>query len=452
MYYKIICIVLICLVIGFIASKSNELFIVSSNKILYENTKYEKNSDLDMKYIVPMPANQLDSNQLQKIDTNILRNIRVEKTFSNIDELTFSQMYNILKQLRDQTIYINNVQNMQNLDSDLFTRIKMELISSINSLIIQNDYYLPYHKYQFFKIINSNTIETSRINSKTKYIFTLTIAREYKYQQFIIYFDLELNLDNHNIIFNKIELIGLPIPNTNKFHQTREKDNESNKPISLLEKINKLKNADTSYKNEVMANSDTSKYMLNPSMKFIDVMERSDMDQTLFNSQEKQIEEHILDHAKDQQFKNHRCYGLINNINKELTEYNNNQIFCESYHPEINQVGIWDAPCQINSDCPFYKANKNYPNEFGKCDKTTGKCEMPMGITAIGFTKYGKTEPYCYNCKGMSNKCCGQQMNDINKGIVKYKSPDYIFFDDEYTRRQHSQHLDDLNLLIRPSI
>ena len=34
----------------------------------------------------------------------------------------------------------------------------------------------------------------------------------------------------------------------------------------------------------------------------------------------------------------------------------------QTLHPEINQNGIWDAPCQVDNDCPFYKSNKNYQN------------------------------------------------------------------------------------------
>ena len=64
-----------------------------------------------------------------------------------------------------------------------------------------------------------------------------------------------------------------------------------------------------------------------------------------------------MDISQNQQFNNHRCYGLVNGVSQELPE-DNTPISCKSYHPEINQNGIWDAPCQVNNDCPFYKANK----------------------------------------------------------------------------------------------
>ena len=190
-------------------------------------------------------------------------------------------------------------------------------------------------------------------------------------------------------------------------------------------------------------------------MKFVDNNERSDMDLTLFdkNSITTKIDEKIMNISKDQQFNNHKCFGLVNGVNQELPEYKN-PIFCKSYHPEINQNGIWDAPCQVDNDCPFYKANKNYSNEYGKCDKITGTCEMPLGVIPLGFTKYGKIEPNCYNCKISSkdSKCCNTQINDIYNGNVKYKSPDYIFNNDESTIKKFEDELNSLGLKVNPSI
>jgi hypothetical protein len=126
----------------------------------------------------------------------------------------------------------------------------------------------------------------------------------------------------------------------------------------------------------------------------------------------------------------------------------------------VSQNGIWDAPCQVNSDCPFYKANKNYPNEFGKCDKVSGQCEMPLGVIPIGFTQYGKIEPQCYNCpivnngidNGNDNRCCGIQANQVANGSAKLKSPDYIFSGDELMRRQFTNELLENGLNVNPSI
>ena len=220
---------------------------------------------------------------------------------------------------------------------------------------------------------------------------------------------------------------------------------------------------------DVMPIGDKSKTFQNPDIKFIDPIERSDMDPNLFDqgSLSAKIEDRIMNVARDKQYTNHRCFGLVNGVSQELPQYKN-PIFCTSFHPEIGQNGIWDAPCQVNSDCPFYKVNKNYPNEFGKCNKETGQCEMPLGIIPIGYTKYGRLEPDCYNCESIdinylinnnygsdsdnNDKCCGKQDDLIKSGKVNYKSPDYIFKDDEISRRQFSDDLLSVGLNVNPSI
>jgi len=345
-------------------------------------------------------------------------------------------------------------------------------------MVIRNGYYLPYHQYQFFKIINSNLISNSRLKTGSSgssgsgnmnYVMTMTIAREFKYQQFVLYWDIDL-LDNGDGTWsakiNKIELIGMPIPKTIEFHENRKTKPEhlkgSNDIYQLIKDTEKKEKEHDAmldiYKNQV---SDSAKFDVmpmgdgkmfqSPATKFIDVNETSDMSLTLFdaNSQSAAIENKIMNRARDQQFHNHRCYGLVNGVSQELVEYNDNPIFCKSYHPDIAQVGIWDAPCQVNSDCPFYQANKNYPNEFGKCNKNNGKCEMPLGVIPIGFTKYGKLEPQCYNCPAdvKDNRCCGTLATD-----ARMKSPDYMFMGDETIRREFADVLETNGLKVNPSI
>jgi hypothetical protein len=497
-------------------SALQEPFIAVKDSSLYTSntdSKDSTNAPVSIKNQVPIPANQLTDIQLQGIDTDVLRQVRVLKNFSNTDELDYSQMYNILKQLRDkksskgitfmydpntitkkshilesEKLIELNTGAINTTDLELFSRLKLELISLINNLIIQNGYYTPYHQYQFFKIINSNLISNDILPAPTttsnmnisNYVFTFTIGRELKFQQFVIYFDVDLIQGGDSssagkeymLRINKVELIGIPIPRTIEFHENRKTtdnpiEQQGTDIISLIEEkreksVDKKEMLDI-YKDQVSDSasfdvmpSGDGKLFQSPSTKFIDVMERSDMDPTLFDesSQSAFVEQRIMNVARDQQYKNHRCYGLVNGISKELVEYNDNPIFCKSYHPEVGQVGIWDAPCQINTDCPFYQANKNYPNEFGKCNKMTGKCEMPMGVIPIGFTKYGKIEPDCYNCDigSPDNKCCGKQAEDITNGRVSYKTPDYVFMGDEVARKQFANSLEENGLKVNPSL
>jgi len=463
----------------------------------------------DIQYQIPIAQNQLTDLQLQSLDTDVLRNARVLVNFSLTDELTAYQMYNLLKQLKgkeyefkynsskdrndgsaarykvmeSEKIVELNTGAINKTDLDLFYRIKLELISAFNNTVIRNGYYLPYHQYQFFKIINNNLISNTKLDSSSgsnsmNYVLTMTIAREFKYQQFVLYWDIDL-LDNRNgnykVKINKIELIGIPIPKTIEFHENRktEKSNKSgnmgngsegsNDIYQLIKEAEKKDKEKAEmldiYQNQVSDSAtydvqpigDGRKIFQSPATKFIDVNETSDMSPTLFdaNSQSAAIENKIMNQARDKQFHNHRCYGLVNGISQELVEYNDNPIFCKSYHPEISQVGIWDAPCQVNTDCPFFQANKNYPNEFGKCNKQTGKCEMPLGVIPIGFTRYGKLEPQCYNCPvdSKDNRCCETQAAD-----TKMTSPDYIFAGDETLRRTFADTLEKNGLKANPSI
>lgn len=82
-----------------------------------------------------------------------------------------------------------------------------------------------------------------------------------------------------------------------------------------------------------------------------------------------------------------------------------------------------DKPCEKNEDCPFYKANKRYPNERGGC--ISGKCEMPLGVRRIGYTQYfdrGQYSPFCYGCTDLN--CCESQ-----------RVPDFAFPNDTDDRR-----------------
>ena len=537
-YYDILCLIIVLTLIGLILyqtyynkdtstninepeSKTNhETFLVLNDTSLY-SSKNEVNKPITIKSQIPVPANQLSGNELQQIDSSILRHSRILKTFSMIDELDFYQMYNILKQLKNKkynftyniddisstssiinTNKLNTINSgaINNVDLNLFTRIKLELISSFNNFIINSGEYVPYHPYQFFKIINSNLISfdkkykiDSNDNDIDKYCFTLTFAREYKFQQCVIYYDIDLinnittnpittnpittnpqisqtsyKTQNYIMILNKIEIIGLPDPNTIEFNKnnkikTDDVSNTREEQFNTQNEINDYYNNDFYYKDQVIENNasnfipgdENSKFFQKKNMKLIDNNERSDMDLTLLDkdSVSSKINEKIMNIAKDTEFNNHRCFGFVNGISQELPQYKN-PIFCKSYHPEINQNGIWDSPCQVDNDCPFYKANKNYTNEFGKCDKETGSCEMPLGIIPIGFTKYGKLEPNCYNCDITSkdSKCCRTQINDIKEGSVNYKSPDYIFSNDESSRKKFKDELELIGLKANPSI
>jgi hypothetical protein len=142
-----------------------------------------------------------------------------------------------------------------------------------------------------------------------------------------------------------------------------------------------------------------------------------------------------------------KCFGVDPKTNAviELFQYNDNKIACESTHNELDgKVGIYDYPCKEDTDCPYYQANKNYPNTFGKCVKATGVCEMPEGVVRMGYKLEHKAgQAKCNNCAKLpgyetntlnDEACCVEQQNSLS--LLKINSPDYRFRGDYTVRRQ----------------
>jgi hypothetical protein len=123
-----------------------------------------------------------------------------------------------------------------------------------------------------------------------------------------------------------------------------------------------------------------------------------------------------------------RCFGKLAMTKSE----------CEAVIDPAGQpfksIGVWDKECRKDEECPFYKANKNYPNSFGGC--ISGKCQMPYGITQISPLQYRDEEnASCFGCKYKGVKCCNEQ-KDRNL-YPNLKSPDYKFEGDELYREKY---------------
>ena len=103
------------------------------------------------------------------------------------------------------------------------------------------------------------------------------------------------------------------------------------------------------------------------------------------------------------------------------------------------EPGVWDAPCSKDRDCPFYQANKNWPNHRGGC--VDGYCEMPIGVRRVGFRKFDSTSassvPRCHGCpENDVVACCRKQAERIKSesGKNNLATPDYAFILDEIQR------------------
>lgn len=162
------------------------------------------------------------------------------------------------------------------------------------------------------------------------------------------------------------------------------------------------------------------------------------------------------------------CFVTGENDDKNIDKSNiDNKFDCEE-----NDItnGIWDKICESDIECPFYKKNKNYTNEFGKC-QSNGYCELPLNMKNVSYTKPSKTQPLCYNCKPIyknynepsdtknyyelntnlekckgldCHKCCEDQKN--NNLYSELNGPDYAFYDDFVTRSQNKTELKNLKI------
>uniref|UniRef100_A0A6C0K7F0 Uncharacterized protein n=1 Tax=viral metagenome TaxID=1070528 RepID=A0A6C0K7F0_9ZZZZ len=112
------------------------------------------------------------------------------------------------------------------------------------------------------------------------------------------------------------------------------------------------------------------------------------------------------------------CYG-----NSEVKS----KFECDSYYnidgTPKTYYSLWDKRCVADEECPYYKANTNYPNNRGGCING-GFCEFPVGVKRLGFTKYSDknlNKPLCYNCNDADAK----------------KKPDYVFENDFNEREKY---------------
>ena len=123
---------------------------------------------------------------------------------------------------------------------------------------------------------------------------------------------------------------------------------------------------------------------------------------------------------------------------------------CESNYDRYGkskEVGVYDTPCKKNEDCPFYKMNKNYDNEFGKCMEN-GFCELPINMKKIGYRFYEQDKnnlPLCYNCETSKyqvssdlDTCCNEQYDKTK--YPHLNSPDFAFSGDTVERQNYFNH------------
>lgn len=133
----------------------------------------------------------------------------------------------------------------------------------------------------------------------------------------------------------------------------------------------------------------------------------------------------LVDHHKDLRTPQYRCFQESGEM-QDATQDSCNV-----------SSGYWDKPVDNDSECPFFMANKNYPNRLGGVNPNTKRCEMPIGTKTIGYRYISNDpqhQPMCYNCHvgadgmpGSAGKCCAEQRN--KELYPNLNGPDYMFND-----------------------
>jgi hypothetical protein len=172
------------------------------------------------------------------------------------------------------------------------------------------------------------------------------------------------------------------------------------------------------------------------------------------NSGKKLIEMDNIITSKTKQFnldEQYACFNadpnLFENIkySDEPVLFSTSKKLCEArqdWYGRNKPYGIWDKPCKSDNECLFYESNQNYPNEYGKCNRETGYCELPLNMLHTGYHFYVQNEnrkPQCYNCDTKEWRaitdlgyCCEEQKD--KKKYPFLRSPDYAFRNDLNTR------------------
>jgi hypothetical protein len=293
------------------------------------------------------------------------------------------------------------------IDKKIYEKIKKKIIDDINRYLLR---FISFSSRKF-SIVDDTILNYRENKEYIKIIFFINIYRKDKYQGFQVYCLSYFNKKKKEIILKTLKVSG----------------NISSQELYLLPGYEK-----NSEKYNIYSSCfPYTKY--DASKSYV----RSAQNERILPSKN-QVKE-IIDERKKNRIidfleRSYNCYG---SNGKDIYNCKSDKNGFGLYKPP----GIWDRPCHLNDECPFYKANKNYPNRRGGCIK--GVCEMPLNVENLTWRMFNKlTKPFCYNCKGKNNDCCKIQMKNYSKIL----SPDYAFVGDNFERYKYRKDLKDKGL------
>ena len=279
-------------------------------------------------------------------------------------------------------------------DQQTLKNILISIINGVNQTIFLKEKKESSYLFLLFLILNYQIIKIEVYQKIYKFSTLIDIYRVDKYTGFQI--NLNFIIDKNDIIIIDMNVSGNFSEDNIKLLKNKEYQN-----VEIYKKFPYYQ-PNLNNQNGYLLDSNESKKIIIPVDEQIKYLERKN----------KKMSNIIYD----------RSFKCISGKGENLYE-------CTStldLNGKKKKKGIWDRPCIFNSECPFYKANKNTDNDFGGCNN--GSCQMPLGIKPIGYHFYSDLkDAVCHNCIDSVN-CCQEQLD--RQKYSKLKSPDYAFEND----------------------
>lgn len=383
---------IIMFIINYFVSKEKYSNIEEENDILeynnyYLNLNYEKLNP--NKYILINEQLDFESNK------NVLDPYLLSIVLSNI--------------INKEIINTNNITDLSYNIKDDYNKF-IEDLDNINITLNDNisNYFKLYLDEDNGESFNCNNIDICELTIYDYYIYSINYDDENKIEYDIQYifriqnsdymyvYRFLINRYTDNFIIHNIELEGITIETNNTYDYSYDKKlwTDTNKyDINIEDGYN-------SY-NDLYDYQMNSDYLFN--LENIEIIESFD--------NEDDIEENEFEIQ-------YQCFN----------SYGETQDECENTYDNYGnekELGVWDKLCENNEDCPFYKANENYDNEFGGC--VDGYCELPLNMESISphyYKEDSKKQPYCHNYQYEYDSCFLQTNKELYPDLL---SPDYAF-------------------------
>ena len=370
--------------------------------------------------IQEIPSTYMISNLRDIKESNNFFTLELETNSFNSLENLFQDSSNLeldIEQLKDINTTLATSTDLNKDISKLFSLCKLYITTFVNLELLKNSQSHSAHPFQFMNCIASQNLNLIRNNEIITITSNIILYRIPKTHSFNIQFELECKLTDKNINCKiiELELLGSTMQNDlpiKKLGMTpllsSQSTNFIGSPLSVegnisgnLENTHGIDGNINPNENSISGISKTSKLI--KEWKKLNTEKNKNIKSIVGNfykssyglDANKDISQDQIDliaRTKAEQgydpklYGDYKCFGVYPDGEEVALNEIEDPITCQSYHPELEGVGVWDSKCMEDVECPFYNPNTG---ENG-CKLNTGKCEMPVGVTRIGYKKYGK--------------------------------------------------------------